>query len=195
MRRVPSKWKLCPECCFIKRTSCFATRFILNKLFIFWKQTATSLGLSVECKLCLREKCEIFYRRVFFETQIVTDILENHLIIFRAFRGLVDNGDAQWTGYGRSNGDCYDVPHLLVCCLCNSHNNVSWRLSIGQLHPSVFSQISMYLCGASLCKCPAEQRLHWERKEKRIPGQSKTSSIGKSLSEASFGLMGWGEVK
>jgi len=45
------------------------------------------------------------------------------------------------------------------------------------------------------CKRPAEQRLHWERKEKRIPGQSITSSIVKSLSEASFGLMGWDEVK
>jgi len=44
------------------------------------------------------------------------------------------------------------------------------------------------------CKRPAEQRLHWERK-KRIPGQSITSSIVKSLSEASFDLMGWGEVK
>ena len=39
------------------------------------------------------------------------------------------------------------------------------------------------------CKRPAEQRLHWERKEKRIPGQSITSPIVKSLSEASFGLM------
>ena len=29
------------------------------------------------------------------------------------------------------------------------------------------------------CKRPAEQRLHWERKEKRIPGQSLTSSIVK----------------
>ena len=45
------------------------------------------------------------------------------------------------------------------------------------------------------CKRPAEQRLHWERKEKRIPGQSITSPIVKSLSEASFGLMGQGEVK
>jgi len=45
------------------------------------------------------------------------------------------------------------------------------------------------------CKRPAEQHLHWERNEKRIPGQSITSSIVKSLSEATFGLMGWGEVK
>jgi len=45
------------------------------------------------------------------------------------------------------------------------------------------------------CKRPAEQRLHWERKEKRIPGQSIASSIVKSLWEASFGLMGWGKVK
>jgi len=39
------------------------------------------------------------------------------------------------------------------------------------------------------CKRPAEQRLYWERKDKRIPGQSITSSIVKSLSEASFGLI------
>jgi len=45
------------------------------------------------------------------------------------------------------------------------------------------------------CKRPAEQRLHWERKEKRMPGQSIRSSIVKSLSEAFFGLMGWSEVK
>ena len=41
------------------------------------------------------------------------------------------------------------------------------------------------------CKRPAEQRLHSER----IPGRSITSSIMKSLSESSFGLMGWDEVK
>jgi len=40
-----------------------------------------------------------------------------------------------------------------------------------------------------MCKCPAEQRLHWGCKEKRILGQSITSSIVKSLSEASFGLI------
>ena len=32
---------------------------------------------------------------------------------------------------------------------------------------------------STFCKRPAEQRLHWERKEKRIPGQSLISSIVK----------------
>jgi len=45
------------------------------------------------------------------------------------------------------------------------------------------------------CKRPAEQRLRWERKEKRIPGQSITSSIVKSASEASFGLLGFRRSK
>ena len=82
-------------------------------------------------------------------------------------------------------------------------NNNGIGLYVGRVH-QISSQLKYQLVPKNWtplyhqktnCKRPAEQRLHWERKEKRIPGQSITSSIVKSLSEASFGLMGWGEVK
>jgi len=46
-----------------------------------------------------------------------------------------------------------------------------------------------------MCKRPAEQRLTLRAQGEAHTGQSITSSIMKSLSEASFNLMGWGEVK
>jgi len=55
--------------------------------------------------------------------------------------------------------------------------------------------ILLYTSEWKLCKRPAGQRLHWERREKRIHDQSITPSVVKPLSEVSFGLMGWGEVK
>jgi len=56
-------------------------------------------------------------------------------------------------------------------------------------------RLQQFLANFNLCKRPAEQCLHWERKEKRIPGQSITSSIVKSLSAASFGFNGLGRSK